>query len=46
MVFEHFENGGDIPTKFVHEKKRFVISMNPTEFIEQVLIFLKDNFQK
>ncbi len=28
------------------KKKRFVISMNPTEFIEQVLIFLKDNFQK
>lgn len=21
MVFEHFENGGDIPTKFVHEKE-------------------------
>ena len=28
------------------KKKRFVISMNPAEFIEQVLIFLKDNFQK
>jgi|UPI0004B5EB63 hypothetical protein len=21
MVFEYFENGGDIPTKFVHEKE-------------------------
>ena len=27
------------------KKKRFVISMNPAEFIEQVLISLKDNFQ-
>ena len=23
MVFEHFENGGDIPTKFVYEKETF-----------------------
>ena len=22
MVFEHFENGGDIPPKFVHEKEK------------------------
>ncbi len=28
------------------KKKRFVISMNPAEFIEQVLNFLKDKFQK
>lgn len=21
MVFEHFENGGDIPPQFVHEKE-------------------------
>ena len=46
MVFEHFENGGDIPTKFVHEKETICDKYESSRVYRAGSEFLKRQFSE